>query len=228
MQKDQTANREEALLEVYKKLRPGEPPTVDSAVTHLNNLFFDAKRYDLSRFGRYKYNKKLGVGSRLSGHRLSRPVVNPMTGEVMADTGDLISFDKAMEIETAGVMEAYVDVEVKEHLTSATGEVVTKLEECEVKIIGNGMVDINAYVDFDCTELESTKRYLSRLSRKFLKIPRMRRSLRRTSDLRLTTSFQSTSLSMILSLRFLTSSTFARALVLLTISTTWATEESVQ
>ena len=153
MQKDQTANREEALLEVYKKLRPGEPPTVDSAVTHLNNLFFDAKRYDLSRFGRYKYNKKLGVGSRLSGHRLSRPVVNPMTGEVMAETGDLISFDKAMEIETAGVMEAYVDVEVKEHLTSATGEAVTKLEECEVKIIGNGMVDINAYVDFDCTEL---------------------------------------------------------------------------
>ncbi|MFR6199551.1 MAG: DNA-directed RNA polymerase subunit beta [Ruminococcus bicirculans (ex Wegman et al. 2014)] len=153
MQKDQTANREEALLEVYKKLRPGEPPTVDSAVTHLNNLFFDAKRYDLSRFGRYKYNKKLGVGSRLSGHRLSIPVVNPMTGEVMAEAGDLISFDKAMEIETAGVMEAYVDVEVKEHLTSATGEAVTKLEECEVKIIGNGMVDINAYVDFDCTEL---------------------------------------------------------------------------
>ena len=112
MQKDQTANREEALLEVYKKLRPGEPPTVDSAVTHLNNLFFDAKRYDLSRFGRYKYNKKLGVGSRLSGHRLSRPVVNPMTGEVMAEAGNLISFDKAMEIETAGVMESYVDVDV--------------------------------------------------------------------------------------------------------------------
>ena len=153
MQKDQTANREEALLEVYKKLRPGEPPTVDSAVTHLNNLFFDAKRYDLSRFGRYKYNKKLGVGSRLAGHRLSRPVVNPMTGEVMAEAGELISFDRAMEIETAGVMEVYVDVEVKEHLTSATGEAVTKLEECEVKIIGNGMVDINAYVDFDCTEL---------------------------------------------------------------------------
>jgi len=71
----------------------------------------------------------------------------------MAEAGDLISFDKAMEIETAGVMEVYVDVEVKEHLTSATGEAVTKLEECEVKIIGNGMVDINAYVDFDCTEL---------------------------------------------------------------------------
>ena len=153
LEKDITHNTEEGLLEVYRKLRPGEPPTVENSRAHLNNLFFDAKRYDLSRFGRYKYNKKLGVGSRLSGHRLSRPVVNPMTGEVMAEAGDLISFDKAMEIETAGVMEAYVDVEVKEHLTSATGEAVTKLEECEVKIIGNGMVDINAYVDFDCTEL---------------------------------------------------------------------------
>ena len=153
LEKDITHNTEEGLLEVYRKLRPGEPPTVENSRAHLNNLFFDAKRYDLSRFGRYKYNKKLGVGSRLSGHRLSRPVVNPMTGEVMAEAGNLISFDKAMEIETAGVMEAYVDVEVKEHLTSATGEAVTKLEECEVKIIGNGMVDINAYVDFDCTEL---------------------------------------------------------------------------
>ena len=153
LDRDPATTKEEALIELYKRFRPGEPPTVDSAVTHLNNLFFDAKRYDLSRFGRYKYNKKLGVGSRLSGHRLSRPIVNPMTGEVMAEAGDLISFDKAMEIETAGVMEAYVDVEVKEHLTSATGEAVTKLEECEVKIIGNGMVDINAYVDFDCTEL---------------------------------------------------------------------------
>ena len=79
MQKDQTANREEALLEVYKKLRPGEPPTVESAENHLNNLFFDAKRYDLSRFGRYKYNKKLGIASRLAGHRLSQPAVDPLT-----------------------------------------------------------------------------------------------------------------------------------------------------
>ncbi|MDO5124901.1 MAG: DNA-directed RNA polymerase subunit beta [Ruminococcus sp.] len=154
LQKDQTANREEALLEVYRKLRPGEPPTVDSAVTHLNNLFFDARRYDLSRFGRYKYNKKLGVGSRLSGHVLSRPVVNPLTGEIMADAGDFISFDKAMEIENAGVTEVFVNVEVKEFVTSAvTGETTTKLEECEVKIIGNGMVDIANFVDFDATEL---------------------------------------------------------------------------
>ena len=152
MQKDQTANREEALLEVYKKLRPGEPPTVDSAVTHLNNLFFDAKRYDLSRFGRYKYNKKLGVASRLAGHRISRPIVNPMTGEVMAEIGELINFDRAMEIETAGVYEVYVNVEVKELYTSVTGETVTKMEEHEVKIIGNGMVDISKYVDFDVAQ----------------------------------------------------------------------------
>ena len=99
LQKDQTANHEEALLEVYKKLRPGEPPKVDVAVTHLNSLFFDARRYDLSRFGRYKYNKKLGVGSRLAGHTLSRPVVNPLTGEIMAEAGELIRFDRAMEIE---------------------------------------------------------------------------------------------------------------------------------
>ena len=101
LQKDQTANREEALLEVYKKLRPGEPPTVDSAVTHLNNLFFDAKRYDLSRFGRYKYNKKLGVGSRLSGHTVSRDVVNPLTGEIMAEAGEFINYERAMEIVAA-------------------------------------------------------------------------------------------------------------------------------
>ncbi len=154
LQKDQTENREEALLEVYKKLRPGEPPTVESAVTHLNNLFFDARRYDLSRFGRYKYNKKLGVGSRLSGHVLSRPVVNPLTGEIMAEAGDFINFDKAMEIENAGVSEAFVTVEVREIVTSAaTGETVTKTEECEVKIIGNGMVDISNFVDFDTVEL---------------------------------------------------------------------------
>ncbi|MDE6580228.1 MAG: DNA-directed RNA polymerase subunit beta, partial [Ruminiclostridium sp.] len=76
-EKDTTKNTEEALLEVYKKLRPGEPPTVESAQNHLNALFFDAKRYDLSRFGRYKYNKKLGIASRISGQKLAAPVINP-------------------------------------------------------------------------------------------------------------------------------------------------------
>ena len=150
-QKDQTANREEALLEVYRKLRPGEPPTVDSAVTHLNNLFFDPKRYDLARFGRYKFNKKLGIASRLTGHTLSKPVVNPLTGEVMADVGEVIDSKRAEEIQQAGVKEAFVNVEVKEVL-NIEGEILNKIEEKEVKIIGNGMVDIKKYVDFDVEE----------------------------------------------------------------------------
>ena len=128
-EKDTTKNTEEALLEVYKKLRPGEPPTVESAQNHLNALFFDAKRYDLSRFGRYKYNKKLGVSNRISGNRLAAPVINPMTGELMAEAGELIKMDKAAEIEQAGVM-----------------EVLLQVEDREVKVVGNGMVDIRPYL----------------------------------------------------------------------------------
>ncbi len=151
LQKDATKNREEALLEVYKKLRPGEPPTVDSAESHLNALFFDARRYDLSRFGRYKYNKKLGIGSRLAGYTVSQPIINPLTGEIMAEPGAKLSYDEAMKVEQAGVMEAFVTMTRKESITSQTGETTTKVEEKEVKIIGNGMVDIKGYVDFDCT-----------------------------------------------------------------------------
>ena len=153
LQKDQTANREEALLEVYKKLRPGEPPTVESAENHLNNLFFDAKRYDLSRFGRYKYNKKLGIASRLAGHRLSQPVIDPLTGEILAEAGELVDFDQATKIEAAGVREVFVRVEVKEFVTSATGETEIRLEEHEVKIIGSNMVDIADFVNFDAKSL---------------------------------------------------------------------------
>ena len=147
MQKDQTANREEALLEVYKKLRPGEPPTVESAENHLNNLFFDAKRYDLSRFGRYKYNKKLGIASRLAGHRLSQPVIDPMTGEILAEAGELVDFEQATKIEAAGVREVFVKVEVKEFVTAPTGETEIRLQEHEVKIIGSNMVDINDFIE---------------------------------------------------------------------------------
>ncbi len=129
LQKDSTKNKEEALLEVYKKLRPGEPPTVDSAEGHLNNLFFDAKRYDLSRFGRYKFNKKLGVASRIIGHKLAEPVVNPMTGEIIAEAGEFINTDRGFEIEQAGVGAVYLDV-----------------EDRVVKVIGNQMVDIAPYI----------------------------------------------------------------------------------
>ena len=154
LQKDGTKNNSDALIDVYKKLRPGEPPTVESAVSHLNNLFFDAKRYDLARFGRYKFNKKLGIGSRISGHILSRPVINPLTGEIMADEGEKLSFEKAMEIEQAGVYEAFLTVEAKEYFVTDTGENAIRMVEKEVKVIGNGMVDISGYVDFDVAQYD--------------------------------------------------------------------------
>ena len=140
IEKDITKNSEEALLEVYRKLRPGEPLTVENSQQHLDSLFFDPRRYDLSRVGRYKYNKKLGLSNRLAGCRLSRPVVDPATGEVLADAGEFINRERALEMEDAGVTVAYVAVE--EHG-----------EDREVKIVTNGMVDIRKYVDFDAAEL---------------------------------------------------------------------------
>ena len=143
LQKDSTKNHSDAIIDVYKKLRPGEPPNEENAVAHLNNLFFDAKRYELCRFGRYKYNKKLGIASRLAGHTLSRPIANPVTGEIILDAGEFVSYEKACEVEQAGVYEAFVTVEVKEYYTNELGENSIRTVEKEVKIIGNGMVDIN-------------------------------------------------------------------------------------
>ena len=134
--KDSTKNGEEALLEVYRKLRPGEPPTVESAVTHLKNLFFDDRRYDMSKDGRYKYNKKLGIALRLCGQTLSQPIVNELTGEVMAEAGQVVKRDLAWEIEKAGVDTAYVTV-----------------EDREVKIMSNGMVDITDFIKIDTEEI---------------------------------------------------------------------------
>ena len=135
IEKDTTKNQEEALLEVYKRLRPGEPPTLETAQAHLDSLFFDPHRYDLSRVGRYKYNKKLGMADRLNGQILAEPVISPQ-GEFLADAGEKIDKIKAMEIEDAGVMFAFVDVDGN-----------------KVKVVSNGMVDIKKYVDFDCTPL---------------------------------------------------------------------------
>jgi DNA-directed RNA polymerase subunit beta len=149
LQKDSTKNREDALLDLYKKLRPGEPPTVESSLTHLNNLFFDAKRYDMCQFGRYKYNKKLGIASRLAGHVLSRPVANPLTGELLFDAGTVLTYDQAEQIQDAGVKEAYLTVECKEYYTTETGENAVHFVEREVKVIGNCMVDLQKFVSFD-------------------------------------------------------------------------------
>ncbi len=135
IEKDSCKNMEEALFEIYRKLRPGEPPTIESAQAHINMLFFDPRRYDISRVGRYKYNKKLGISERIAGQVLSQMVVNPLTGEIMAEAGESISKEKAKEIEDAGVSIAYVTVGEK-----------------EVKIISNGMVEINDFLDFDARE----------------------------------------------------------------------------
>ena len=168
MQKDSTATTEEGLLEVYKKLRPGEPPTVDSAITHLNNLFYDAARYDLSRFGRYKYNKKLGIASRLAGHLLARPIVDPMTGEILAEAGETLSMDRAVEIEKAGVNEAYITVEKRETLTSPSGEVTHNVQIDEVKVIGSGMVDIDRFINFDAKPLGINEKVSFKVLREIL------------------------------------------------------------
>ncbi len=133
IEKDITKNTEEALLEVYRKLRPGEPLTLENSQQHLENLFFDPRRYDLSRVGRYKYNKKLGISNRLAGCRLSRPIVDPVTGEVLAEADEVIRRDRAREIEDAGVCVAYV-------MSDERGE------QHEVKIVSNGMVDISRFV----------------------------------------------------------------------------------
>ena len=129
IEKDSTNNTEEALLEVYRKLRPGEPPTVDSAQSHLNGLFFDARRYDMSRVGRYKYNKKLGIASRITGHVVAEPIINSRTGEVMAEPDEVLTRAKAEEIERAGVDTVFL-----------------KVGDRTVKVISNGMVDILDYI----------------------------------------------------------------------------------
>ncbi len=138
LEKDTTINTEQALIEVYKKLRPGEPPTLESAQAHLDGLFFDAHRYDLSRVGRYKYNKKLGIASRIEGFKAKEPIISNLTGEILADEGDFINADLAYRIEQEGVNVAIIDNE---------GD--------EVKVFSNGMVDIAEYVPmFTEDELE--------------------------------------------------------------------------
>ena len=135
LEKDTTTNTEEGLLETYRKLRPGEPPTVESAQTHLNNLFFDPRRYDLSRFGRYKMNKKLALARRIAGFTAARDVVAPLTGELLISAGEKITRETAEAAEAAGVSVVYLTIDDK-----------------EVKIITNGTVDAAPFFSFDVAE----------------------------------------------------------------------------
>ena len=132
IEKDACKTLEEGLIEVYKKLRPSEPPTLDSAKAHLEMLLFDERRYDISRVGRYKYNKKLNLMGRILGNVLAQPVANPMTGEIILDKGETVTYEKALEIEKSGAHAVYI-----------------LKEEKEIKVISNGMVEINDFVNFD-------------------------------------------------------------------------------
>ena len=148
LEKDTAANYEEGLKEIYKKLRPTEPPTVESARALLNSLFFDPKRYDLAKVGRYKYNKKLGISNRINGVIAAEDVINPETGEIMAEKGQKIGRDLSVAIENAGVQYIY-----------AYGLDKDK-EDGVTKIIGNNFVDLAAYVDFDTSDLKVTDKVL--------------------------------------------------------------------
>ena len=131
-----TSIREEALKEIYKKLRPGEPAIVESAEILINNLFFDPKRYDLAPVGRYKYDKKLSVANRVLGQTLSRPAISPVTGEIVFEDGRKITEEDAREIERAGVNEVYVRLE----------------DGTEVKVFSNMTVYPADVLGYDLTE----------------------------------------------------------------------------
>ena len=142
MEKDSCKTREEALLEIYRKLRPGEPPTVDSAESLLHALFFDPRRYDLSFVGRYKFNKKLALWPRLSGQKLAQPVADPLTGEILAEAGEVLTRERAKELEAKGVNEAVVELE--------SGR--------RIKVFSNSMVDMKGFVSFDPEECGITEK----------------------------------------------------------------------
>ncbi len=136
LDKDTCKTEEDALIEIYKRLRPGEPPTIDGARTLINNLFFDPRRYDISAVGRYKYNKKMNIAARIANKKLADAVVDPRTGEIIAEAGEILSQEKADDISRRGVNSAVLEAEGR-----------------RVKVFGNGMVDINDFVDFDAAEL---------------------------------------------------------------------------
>ena len=140
--KDVAENYQEGLLELYKKIRPGEPLAVDSAESLITSMFFDARRYDLAKVGRYKFNKKLALQNRITGQVLAEDVVNAMTGEVIAEKGEKLSREKATEIQNAAVPYVWIDVEG---------------EERNIKVLSNMMVDLRAVVDIDPEEVGVTE-----------------------------------------------------------------------
>ena len=140
LEKDTTTNYEEGLKEIYKKLRPGEPPTVESAQSLFNSMFFDPKRYDLAKVGRYKYNKKLGLYNRIAGNVAADDIIDPNTGEILAEKDQKIDKDLARQIENSGVEFVMIKGAIDETQTT--------------KVIGNQFVDIKTYIEFDISDLK--------------------------------------------------------------------------
>ena len=132
LEKDACKTYEEAMLEIYRKLRPGEPPTVEACETLINNLFFDPRRYDLSMVGRYKYNKKLSLWARIRGQKLVYPVADPRTGEIVFDAGHIVTDEEAREMDAIGVNDVTIEVDGR-----------------TMRVFSNHMVDLDRFVDFD-------------------------------------------------------------------------------
>ena len=132
LEKDACKTYEDAMLEIYRKLRPGEPPTVEACETLINNLFFDPRRYDLSMVGRYKYNKKLSLWARIRNQKLAYPVADPRTGEILFDAGHVVTGDEAREMDAIGVNDVTIEVDGK-----------------NLRVFSNHMVDLSRFVPFD-------------------------------------------------------------------------------
>ena len=141
LERDTCISRDDCLLEIYKKLRPGDPPTVESSETLLENLFFDHRRYDISNVGRYKFNKKLALYPRVAGYALAEPVADPRTGEIIADAGETLSRERVRELEKKGVNAVRITV----------GENET------VRVFSNGMVDAADFVRFSDDDAENRR-----------------------------------------------------------------------
>ncbi len=141
LERDTCISRDDCLLEIYKKLRPGDPPTVESSETLLENLFFDHRRYDISNVGRYKFNKKLALYPRVAGYALAEPVADPMTGEIIADAGETLTRERVRELEKKGVNAVRITV----------GENET------VRVFSNGMVDAADFVHFSDDDAENRR-----------------------------------------------------------------------
>lgn len=162
IQKDNAKSSDEGLIEIYKRLRPGEPPTVESATTLLHNLFFDSKRYDLAKFGRFKFNKKLSLASRIAGQKSAEKIKDPKTGKIIVNEDEYIDREKSVTIQNTGINSVYINVEGK-----------------KIRIIGNGTVDLKAFTGFSPADTGITEKVRYEVLKKLMEENRTEADLKR-------------------------------------------------